>query len=269
MASLLKYPYTGKCVSIITGASRGFGRSISQLICNKEHGILGNAGAGSRIILMSRDTSEMEKTKALIENETGNFEVSIVPVDLYDVQCSQQVINKMLNSCVTDFDNAFLFNNAATLGDPAKRLADYDNIEEIQNLFNLNVITASFLISRFCKHFEKINRFVVQISTIAALQPFPCTGLYSTSKAAMDMFIRNLATDCPDVRALNYAPGPMDTQMSQKLFEKTGDKGTKQYFSDLFTEGKILKTLDSVKKLMMLLRNNEFESGAHIDYYDI
>merc|ERR1712226_378929 len=264
MSSLLKYPYTGKCVAIITGASSGFGRAIFQLICNKEDGILGNAGAGSRIILMSRNTAEMEKTKALVENETGNFEVSIVSVDLYDVHCTQEVVNKTLDNCATDFDNAFLFNNAGTLGDPAKRIPDYDNIEEIQNVFNLNAITACFLISRFCKRFEKANRFVIQTSTLAAIQPMSCMALYSASKASMDMFIRNLAGEFPNVRALNYAPGPMDTQMGRDVFEKTGDEGTKQYFSKLFGEGTIVKALDSVKKLMKLLRNNEFESGAHL-----
>jgi len=270
MASSLKFPYSGKCLSIITGASRGYGRTIAQLLCNKEHGILGNAAEGSRIILLSRNVSEMEKTKELIENQDGKFEVNIVPVDLYNVESSAEVIEKMLASCSTDFEHAFLFNNASCLGDPSKAVPDYNDIHEIQKVFTLNVITGSFLIARFCKYFQAVkNKFVIQISTLAAVQPFPCTGLYSSSKACMDMFLRNLATDCPEIRALNYAPGPMDTQMSRDLWTHTANEGTKEYFTGLFTEGRILSTEESAKKLMMLLRKNEFENAAHIDFYEI
>lgn len=83
------------------------------------------------------------------------------------------------------------------------------------------------------------------------------------------MFLRNLATDCPQVRALNYAPGPMDTDMSHEIQTKTKSKDTKAYFDDLVKNGKILTTDQSVKKMMMLLRKNEFENAAHIDFYDV
>ena len=260
--------YDGKCISIITGASRGFGRSIAQLICNKD-GILGNADAGSKIILMSRDYSELEKTKRLVENETGKFDVSIVQVDLSNIHLTKEVINKTLNDCGKDFNYAFLFNNAATLGDPRKLIPDYDDIEEIQNIFNLNVITSTFLISKFCKHFEGIKRFIIHTSTLAAVQPFQYTGFYSSSKACMDMFIQNIAADCPDVRTLNYAPGIMDTKMGRDLMDQSGNEETRLFLTKLLNEGKMINPIDSVKKLMLLLRKNEFVNGSHIDFFDV
>merc|ERR1712183_493949 len=103
-----------------------------------------------------------------------------------------------------------------------------------------------------------MNRFVIQISSPAALQPFYGMGLYSSSKACMDMFIRNLATDQPKLRVLNYAPGSMDTQMARDVWTKTKNEECKEYLTSLFTEGTIINTLDSVKKLLNLIRDNEF-----------
>lgn len=269
MASQIKYPYQGKCIAFITGASRGFGRAISQLICNKEDGILGDADKGSRIVLMSRDASELEKTKILIQNENKSFDIDVVQVDLNDIRQTQDVVEKTLTNCGNDFQSAFLFSNAGLLGDASKTVADLDDIEKMQQVYHVNVISPSYLISRFCKHFVGVNRFVISTSTLAAIQPFSYTSLYSSSKAGMDMYIRNLATDCPDVRALNYAPGPMDTEMGREVRDKTGSKETKEYFTMMFNEGKIVNPVDSVKKMLMLVRKNEFENGSHIDFYEV
>ena len=37
-----------------------------------------------------------------------------------------------------------------------------------------------------------------------------------TGKAARNMFFKVLATEEPDVRVLNYAPGPLETEMSDQ-----------------------------------------------------
>ena len=43
----------------------------------------------------------------------------------------------------------------------------------------------------------------------------------------------------------------------------------KFYFTDLKQGNKLLSCDDSIDKLMPLLSENKFESGAHIDYYDL
>ena len=83
------------------------------------------------------------------------------------------------------------------------------------------------------------------------------------------MYLRNLVADCPAIRALSYAPGPLDTSMACELRDGTSDEGTRGYFQDLFSSGKILSPKESAKKLMVLLQKNEFENASHIDFYDI
>lgn len=254
---------------IVTGASRGFGQQIAQLVASDEDGIFQTTAPGSLMILMSRDEDGLAKTKQLVEQANSGFQVKVVPIDLANTQHMKVVLDDTLNTCGGDFEHSLLFSNAGTLGDPHKLLPEYDDIDELENIYKLNVVSPSYVVSKFCKHFKDSHRYVINTSSLAAIQPFRSTGLYSTSKAAMDMFLRNLVADCPDVRALNYAPGPLDTKMARDLRDGTSDEGTRNYFVDLFTTGKILSARDSAKKLMMLLRKNEFSNGAHIDFYDV
>ena len=54
---------------------------------------------------------------------------------------------------------------------------------------------------------------VVNISSLAAVQPVKRWGLYCTGKAGRDMLFKVMAAEDPDIRVLNYAPGPLDTGM--------------------------------------------------------
>ena len=92
---------------------------------------------------------------------------------------------------------------------------------------------------------------------------------YCVSKAAMDMFFKCLAAEETDVRVLNYAPGPLETNMATILSEKVCEESTKKFFKESLSNGTIIQPRDSVKKLMWLLNKDEFESGAHIDFYDV
>lgn len=74
----------------------------------------------------------------------------------------------------------------------------------------------------------------------------------------------------PSIFILNYAPGPLDTEMQKSVREdKNCDKEICAYYTKLFEEGNLLKPLDSAIKLVRILENKTaHKSGAHIDYYD-
>ncbi|CAM9237287.1 unnamed protein product, partial [Discosporangium mesarthrocarpum] len=66
---------------------------------------------------------------------------------------------------------------------------------------------------------------VINVSSLAAIQPFESWGTYSMGKAAREMFHRVLAKEqsAPGgVRVLNYSPGPMDTDMQREIRNSTG-----------------------------------------------
>ena len=118
------------------------------------------------------------------------------------------------------------------------------------------------------------------------------------------MLLLTYAEEEADVVVLNYAPGPIDTDMQFEARTYTADKelkdmfkGKSKYFSqtkqchfwmafndmiqgkknmkmylfvvDMKLNQKLLTPEQSVAKLVELMRKNKFESGSHIDYYDV
>ena len=107
-------------------------------------------------------------------------------------------------------------------------------------------------------------------------------GVYCAGKAARDMFHKVLAKEYSEddskqtteekqqFKVLNYAPGPCDTEMTDELAESTAlDTKLHDYFESSKQNNTLVKPEDSSKKLVDLLRNDTYESGAHIDYYDV
>jgi sepiapterin reductase len=77
----------------------------------------------------------------------------------------------------------------------------------------------------------------------------------------------------PDRRklvTLNYAPGPLDTDMQKEIRESEHlDKETKELFQTMKDNNQLIDPNDSADKLSRLIISGSFESGSHIDYYDI
>lgn len=63
--------------------------------------------------------------------------------------------------------------------------------------------------------------------------------------------------------------GPLDTDMYSTAKSTTADPSIRKSFSDMSTQGKVLTCEESCSKLMKLLMEDTYSSGAHIDFYDI
>lgn len=74
----------------------------------------------------------------------------------------------------------------------------------------------------------------------------------------------------PSISILNYAPGPLDTQMQKNIREDQHcDPEISSYYRKLFEDGNLLQPLTSAAKLVQLVEERSYKSGAHIDFYDI
>lgn len=63
------------------------------------------------------------------------------------------------------------------------------------------------------------------------------------------------------LRVLNYAPGPMDTDMSREI------RTVEQYEDDLRNKRLVDPKL-SAEKCVRLALGNRFTTGSHVDYFD-
>jgi sepiapterin reductase len=177
------------------------------------------------------------------------------------------------------YERVIFINNAGSLG-PLVPVGTSNSATKLQALcdsMNFNVVSSSYLTAELMSIY-KTSRLsadyltIVNVSSLAALQPFESWALYCSGKAAREMFHKVLAVEnekdtCLSV--LNYAPGPLDTDMSREIRESpTLGQDSKDYFQSLKDDNKLVQVKDSAAKLVKLVIMNKFVSGSHIDYFD-
>jgi sepiapterin reductase len=123
---------------------------------------------------------------------------------------------------------------------------------------------------------------VVNVSSLAAVQPLPSMGVYSAIKAARDMLGAVIAAEGAGgggggehpgrrlpVAVLSYAPGPMDTAMAAELRGHPAlDAGLRASFAGMAEARTYVDVRASAAKCFRVLAANRFRSGAHVDFYD-
>ncbi|XP_042326589.1 sepiapterin reductase [Sceloporus undulatus] len=254
------------CVALVSGASRGLGRSLALALS-------GLLGPGSWLLLTGRSAPALEALREQIQAARPQLRLRCLPADLASSPAAaQEALLRAAQEAGQPLGRLLLFNNAGSLGDVSKSFLDFTDPEEVNEYLAFNVTSALCLTASFLKAFPAqpgLRRTVVNISSLCALQPFKSWTLYCTAKAARDMMFKVLAAEEPDVRVLNYAPGPLDTDMQKEARAKSGDLELRQKFVDMKERGELLDCDVSAQKLLDLLVADTFESGAHIDFYDL
>ncbi|XP_053921258.1 sepiapterin reductase [Cuculus canorus] len=254
----------GSASCVVTGASRGFGRSVARLLARR-------LGRGSVMLLLARSEAPLAELAAELR-DTG-IRVECVAADLGCEQGMRRAAAALREVLPTaPSDRLLLINNAGSLGDISKSFLDLTDPDEINNYFAFNVTSALYLTSTALQAFGKrpgSSRTVVNISSLCAVKPFKNWALYCSGKASRDMMFQVLALEEPDVRVLNYAPGPLDTDMQLLARTKTGDPEMRQYFQSLQESGQLIDCNVSAQKLINLLEEDTFRSGAHMDFYGV
>eukprot|EP00747_Dinoflagellata_sp_TGD_P178965 gnl/TRDRNA2_/TRDRNA2_28947_c0_seq1.p1 gnl/TRDRNA2_/TRDRNA2_28947_c0~~gnl/TRDRNA2_/TRDRNA2_28947_c0_seq1.p1 ORF type:complete len:302 (-),score=50.05 gnl/TRDRNA2_/TRDRNA2_28947_c0_seq1:69-974(-) len=286
---------------LLTGASRGYGRALAEALA-REAAV---AGRPLHLVLVARDRAGLIETASLVEHAAGARAVaqggdvasSTFEADLGDpVAIERQVAPAIaaLQGTLTAWSACMgtarpaselvIIHNAGTLG----RLSyakDLDALETMKTI-NLNITGVIVLSSLILKSFSgtawgirpgdaaaHMRLRFVNVSSLLAVEVFPSWSLYATGKAARDMLMRCIAEEAKtyggDLKTLSWAPGPLRTDMTKEIIDTCADAGVRESFVTMDREGKILEPRDSAEKLMSLLRDDDYASGAHIDFYDI
>ncbi|XP_034752131.1 sepiapterin reductase a [Etheostoma cragini] len=258
----------GRALCIITGASRGFGRTIAREMSRL-------VKPGSALVLTARSGDDLRALQTeLAESEAGKagLVVDCVVADLGQTEGLESIVKASKDAFSDDIDHVVLVNNGASLGDVSRYVKSFTNMAEVDSYLSLNVSSSLCLTASVLQAFPQragLRRTVVNISSLCALQPYRSWVLYCTGKAARDMVFRVLAEEEPDLRVLNYAPGPLDTAMLTEAVSRTADQGIRMSISGMFAQGQVLTCEASCAKLMKLLLEDNYTSGAHIDIYDV
>lgn len=158
-------------ISLVTGASSGLGRDISKLLCEEGH----------QVYVVARRRDKLLELKKECENGKGK----IIPIvgDLTDKKFRIRLIKK-----IKKLD--YFINNA---GYGTAIEFEKQPIEDIEQMFNLNTITAEHLISLLLPKFRKQKKGrIICISSVVTFTPLPYFATYNATKAALSNFVRSL-----------------------------------------------------------------------------
>ncbi|CAI9741667.1 sepiapterin reductase-like [Octopus vulgaris] len=254
---------------VLTGASRGLGQCLAVALSQ-------TFKSNSVFILLARSMDDLEAVKEEMLQISNLSPDHILPFYFDQGQFSADVATKLfediraqLNKLQQHFHKYLLIHNSGTLGDISKKSSQFGDFDEISSHFNVNVSGMIALNTKCLELFDDNSKcIIVNISSLAAIQPVNSFSLYCTNKAARDMFFKVLAGEEKDLRILNYAPGPLDTDMQKNIRGNAVDDTIRQQFTELFNSSKLVTCEESVEKLIDLLEKDTYTSGDHIDYYD-
>ncbi|MDG2300477.1 MAG: SDR family NAD(P)-dependent oxidoreductase [Acidimicrobiales bacterium] len=204
---------TGK-VAIITGGSRGIGRSIAT----------GFAQHGASVVITSRDQSSCEKTVKEITKTGGKA----IPVAAHIGKLSQ-VENLVLQTVEAYGTVDIIVNNAAN---PLMLGVGDITPEAWEKALNTNLRGPVFLVQESLPYLEAgTGGSVINMLSNAAFMYPPNHLLYSVAKAGLDAATRSMAAQLAskNIRVNAMVPGTVDTDMVQAMpesFQKMAAKGS-------------------------------------------
>jgi NAD(P)-dependent dehydrogenase (short-subunit alcohol dehydrogenase family) len=180
--------------ALITGASKGLGRALAGAL----------AARGWRLVVDAR-------TPGSLANE---LPAAVLAGDVTDPR-HREALAAAVNT-IGRLD--LLVNNASDLGpSPLPGLARYP-IEALRRVYETDVIAPLALVQILAPRLRAAAGIVMNVSSDAAVEPYPGWGGYGSAKAALDQLSAVLAAEEPDLRVYAVDPGDMRTDMHQAAF---------------------------------------------------
>lgn len=208
MKNILKqFDLSGK-TAILTGASRGLGKAMALAL----------AQAGANVVI----TDVLDTKKIVQEIEKTGTKAMGLKVDV----TKKSDVNKMVKKTLQKFKKIdILVNNAGVYyPTPIAKMTDKDWERTLNINLNGTLNCARAVGKEMCKN--KSGR-IINIASIAGIMAFAQSAAYNTSKAAIIMLTKTLATEWAacGVRVNAICPGVIATDMTKGLLK---DKGFNQ-----------------------------------------
>ena len=189
---------------ILTGTSRGLGRSLFHSLCQREN---------IRVFCVGRRFSAEEEEKAY----------SLIAWDLTEPDTMPYMDHHILSS---ETKSLVFINNAGTIA-PIGEIGQLSH-QQLQDAVQINFVSPMLFCNQLvavCRRHQKKFK-IINISSGAANHPIAGWGAYCSTKAAFKMFLDVLAEQGKaggDIEVIHVDPGVMDTGMQEQIRSSTAN----------------------------------------------
>jgi 3-oxoacyl-[acyl-carrier protein] reductase len=182
---------------LITGSGSGLGRAMAIRLAKE----------GYNIILNGRTESKLIETEKLLKN----FKINTL-IKVGDVSDSK-FVESMISEIISEFKMLHVVINNAGIGGTGSSILDISE-EVMQKVMNIN-FKGAWLVSKYAAkvmltqgNLKPLRGKIINVSSIAGLDPMPGIGIYSCSKAALIALTKILAKElAPVITANAICPG--------------------------------------------------------------
>lgn len=227
--------------AIVTGASRGIGKAITEKLLSENWSVIG-----------TRRSSDFPAGFQNSDRFDG------LKVDLSDFSAIDKVLSPLFDPGNQLPD--VLINNAGIIQDADFSVSDDQWLEVWDRTMNVNLRSAALLSKWFVNaHFrDKSNGIIINISSRAAYRGDTQEyAAYAASKGGMAAFTKSMARDfsCKGIVAYTVAPGFIETDMASEAVDILG--------KDVLTKGSAFDEITSPAEVANLV---SFLAGGEVKH---
>ena len=205
-------------VVLITGASRGIGKSIAIEFAKNNYNV---------VINYNNSKDKANELKEYLEKEY-NIECLSIKADV----SNEQEVNNMVEKIINKFNHIdVLVNNAGIAIDT---IFEDKTKEMFKKTLEINLI-GTFLVSKKASKYMN-NGTIINISSTNGIDTYyPYSMDYDASKAGVISLTKNLAVElAPNIRVNTVAPGWINTEMNKELSNEFKEKAIKKILLNRF-----------------------------------
>lgn len=198
--------------ALITGAGSGIGRATAVLL----------AECGYDLALMARTESALRKTAELAGERAAeadrDIRTLVTPGDVTRPEDCRRVVDEAA-------EHLGGIDALANVAGAAPRLPIEEVTEDVwRRCIDTNLSAIIYLITASWPVFARQRRgIVVNVSSLASIDPFPGFGIYASAKAGVNMFTKCMAREGEPIglQAVAVAPGAVETPMLREIFDES------------------------------------------------
>lgn len=190
--------------TIVTGAGSGIGRATAVALASRGHALT----------LVGRTASKLDETVALCGDCAGGAPI-VVARDLADSDAAHETVDRTISAR----GGLDVLVNCAGTAPRAPIEATTDEL--LEDAFMHNAFAPAYLILRAWPHFrERRAGCVVNVSSMASIDPFHGFFAYAAAKSAVDSYTRSMHGEGAKlgIRAFTVNPGAIETPMLRRNF---------------------------------------------------